>query len=180
MEILEAIFPYFLELRREFYAFLDSTAFLVIKIIIGVYVLVVFVDIVLLLFQRPLGGDIRETILGVDVPKELITGRKKLREKWNRIKSRLDSGNESEYKVAVIEADKLIDEILSKMGYKGDNLGERLENISESEIETKIDIAQGHEIRNRIIHDETFVLDRQKAKETLENFENFLKYFEVL
>jgi hypothetical protein len=180
MEILEAIFPYLLEIKKEFYLFLESKAFLTIRIIIGIYVLVVFVDIVLLLFQRPLGEDIRETVFGVNVPKELINKKKKLREKWNRIVSRLDSGNESEYKVAVIEADNLIDEILGEMGYKGENLSEKLEGISEGEIETKIDIIQGHEVRNRIIHDEGFVLDKNKARETLDNFANFLRYFEVL
>lgn len=177
---MEIFLSFLYTLKEELVAFSDSGLFLFLKIIIGVYVLVVFIDIVLMLFQRGLMGDIRDTVFGMNIPKDLIANKSKIDKKWNKIRARMKSDNESEYKVAVIEADNLIDDLVKKLGYPGENLGERMENMPETEIEAKIDLVQAHEVRNRIIHDENFVLDKNKAQETLENYENFLKYFQVL
>jgi len=177
---MEVFFSTISWVKEEAMVFSDSGLFLFIKIIIGIYVLVIFIDIVLMLFQRGLMGDIRDTIFGMNIPKDLIANKSNIDKKWNKIKVRLKSDNESEYKVAIIEADNLIDGLVKKLGYSGENLGERIENMPETEIEAKIDLVQAHEVRNRIIHDEGFVVDRNKAKETIENYENFLKYFQVL
>ena len=44
-------------------------------------------------------------------------GVRKIVKVWNRITARLDTGLESEYKLAVIEADSMLDDILKRMGF---------------------------------------------------------------
>jgi len=104
----------------------------------------------------------------------------KLRAKWAKVKAKLKSKNESDYKVAIIEADKIIDDLIARMNYKGENMGERLDNITPGQIENIEDLKRAHEIRNRIIHDESFVLTKAEAEKTLDYFEDFLRFFMVL
>lgn len=165
---------------RDAMAFYNSSAFSVIKFILGIYVIVVLADIILLLVKRGVGGNIREMVIGMDIPKELATKKDKMRIRWGKIRKRLETGNESEYKVAVIEADNVIDELLKRMGYKGENLSERLDNIPPGQIENIDGFREAHKVRNRIIHEEGFKLAKESAEAILGTYEKFLKEFEVL
>jgi len=159
--------------------FYHSGTFAVIKFIIGIYIIVIVVDIILLLFQRGLAEDIRSTLAGMNMPKELVSKKNKLKIQWENILARLQSDNPSEYKVAVIEADRIVENLIRKLGYKGKNMTEILGEVKPGQIDNLEEIKQSHEVRNRIIHDESFVLDRDTAKKTLAAYENFLDSFEV-
>jgi hypothetical protein len=160
-----------------------SFGFAVFKFIVGLYIVVIVADIILLLLQRGLSGDIADTRLGMNVPPELVRNRdrKKLRIKWGRIKSRLNSSRERQYKLAVLEADRLIDDLIYRMGYKnGANFGERLDNIPLGQIETVESLKEAHKVRNQIVLDDNFKLDKEAAQKTLGLFEEFLAYHEVI
>jgi hypothetical protein len=161
-------------------AFYTSITFSLIKFFLEVYVIVMFIDLVLMLKQRGLGGDLRDTLVGMNIPPELGNKKNKLRVKWAKVKEKLKSKNESDYKVAIIEADKIIDDLLARMNYAGENMGERLDNITPGQIENIEDLRTAHEIRNRIIHDESFVLTKVEAEKTFEYYEDFLRFFMVL
>lgn len=160
--------------------FVDSFTFSLIKFFFGIYAVVLFVDIILLLFQRSVLGDIRETFLGMNIPAELVNKKGKLRKKWDGVMARMKSGNESEYKVAVIEADNIIDDLIARMKYPGENFGERLEGINPGQIENIEEIKIAHEVRNRIIHDESFALTKEEAEKVIGYYEEFLRYFQAL
>src|SRR5665647_111943 len=150
--------------------FYHSSFFLFIKILIGLYVLIVFYDIVLLIIQRGFASNLRELKFGIDMPPELAGDRKKTKERWETIYKRLDSENESEYKVAIIEADKMIDELIEKLGYGGENMAERLDNIPDEQLESINEIREAHQIRNRIIHEDDFVVDRDMAEDVMDKY----------
>lgn len=167
-------------LFKEIADFYNSGTFSVIKFILGIYTAVLVIDIILLLFQRGLSIDFRENFLGVNVPRELVRGKNKLKLTWEKILKRLDSSNESEYKVAIIEADKLVDELIAKFGYKGENFKERLDAIPEGHLKNLEKIKEAHEVRNKVIHEENFALNREEARRILDNFSELLKFFEVI
>ena len=92
--------------------------------------------------------------------------KKKLAKKWNRIEKRLESNQEAELKLAVIEADKFFDNILKRIGYFGKDMGERLKRINPSQMTNINDIWTAHKIRNNIVHDidyKLIVVDAQRA-----------------
>ena len=93
---------------------------------------------------------------------------------------KLKSKNESDYKVAIIEADNIIDDLIARMNYAGENMTERLDNITPGQIENIEDLRKAHDTRNRIIHDESFVLTKKEAEKTLGYYEDFLRFFMVL
>ncbi|MEK7598192.1 MAG: hypothetical protein AAB487_00470 [Patescibacteria group bacterium] len=160
--------------------FYNSAFFSVIKFILGIYGIVIIVDVVLLLIKRGISGNVREAIIGMNIPQELVTKKKKMKIRWDRIKDRLKSENESEYKVAIIEADSIIDDLVRGMAYPGENMGERLDNMPKGQLESMQKLGEAHEVRNRIIHEENFQVSREHAKEILKKYEAFLEEFEVL
>lgn len=160
--------------------FLSSLTFALIKYFLIIYVLVLLFDLALLIKQRPFGGDLRDTVLGINVPPEMITKKGKLIAKWNKVKARMKSGNQSDYKVAIIEGDNIIDDLITRMGYAGENFGDRLNNINPGQIGNIDDLRIAHEVRNRIIHDENFILTEEEAKKTIDQFEEFLRYFQII
>jgi hypothetical protein len=159
--------------------FYKSPAFSVLKFILGIYTVVVLADIILLLIQRGLSGDIRDTLIGMNIPPELSTRKNKLKKKWEKIKSRLESKNESEYKVAIIEADNVIDDLIARMGYDGNNMAERLDSINPGQIDNIEDLRVAHKVRNRIIHEDGFKLSLEETKNVLGYYEKFLDEFDV-
>jgi len=160
--------------------FYHSSFFLFLKFLIGIYTLIVFYDIVLLIIQRGFGSNLRELRFGIDMPSEIAGNKKKTKAQWENITKRLKSENESGYKVAIIEADKMIDELIEKLGYGGNNMGERLDNIPEGQLENLNEIREAHKIRNQIIHEDDFVIDKEMAKDIMDKYAEILRQFGVL
>lgn len=161
-------------------AIYNSVFFSAVEFLLGIYAVVLFADIVLMLIQRGVSGDMRDTKLGMDVPPEMITKKSKLKKKWNKITDGMKSDNESLWKVAIIEADNIIDDLIERMKYPGANMSERLDGINPGQIDNIEELRRAHAVRNRIIHEENFKLDKKHAAEIIGYYENFLRYFEVL
>jgi hypothetical protein len=158
-------------------AFYNSPFVLAIKIFLGIYLVVLLLDIILLLVLRGVGSNIRTGLRGMDIP---VTTPSKMRKKWDKVVARLKDGNASQYKVAIIEADAIADELLEKIGYAGVNMSERLENIKPEQLDFLEELKRVHEIRNQIVHEENFQISQNEAKEIIGVYEDFLKYLEFL
>ncbi len=96
--------------------------------------------------------------------------------KWDEIQKKIDSENSSDWKMAIIEADSIVDEIIKGIGYKGEDLGERLKNIEPSDFDNLQNVWEAHKIRNKIAHEgDVFQITKEEAKETLEKYKKALK-----
>jgi len=158
-------------------SFYQSPSFLVIKFLLGIYVSVLFVDIVLILILKGLGRDVRTMLKGMDMP---AVSKGKMQKEWQKIRDRLESGNPSQYKVAILEADIIADKILFGIGYKGKNMTERLEKVKPGQLDNLEKLINVHQIRNRIIHEKDFAIDKKAAEENIEVYENLLRSLELL
>jgi len=105
---------------------------------------------------------------------------KKLTKKWKKITARLKTDNESEYKLAVIEADALFDDVLKNMGFSGESLGERLKKLTPALLSNLEEVWQAHKIRNNIVHDSDYRLTLNQTQKTLNTFEKALSNLELL
>lgn len=94
---------------------------------------------------------------------------------WKRIQERLKRGSEAEYKLAIIEADKILEEALKNRGYVGKDLPEKLKKVIPEDLPSLEKIRQIHQIRDNIIHDPDFRLSLESAKEALEVYEKALR-----
>ena len=101
-------------------------------------------------------------------------GVRKFYRQWQKIKQRLDAGLESEYKLAAIEADSVLDDILKKMGFAGETLAERLTKLTEATITNLPEVLEAHKTRNNIVHDPDFKLTLDETRRALEVYEKAL------
>lgn len=100
--------------------------------------------------------------------------------KWARIESRIKTRREAEYKLATIEADKIIDNILFLIGYKGNTLGDKLKKMNIGQLSCLDEIWEAHKLRNRIVHypDEHVTID--EAEDAIKKFRRGLEELNVL
>lgn len=83
-----------------------------------------------------------------------------------------DSDNPTDWKLAIIEADIILDGALKQLGYPGASLGERLKSIAPGQLNTLQDAWEAHKVRNRIAHDGAdFVLTKRIAGETINRYQ---------
>lgn len=95
--------------------------------------------------------------------------------KWQEIKEHLDSTNSSEWKFAIVEADKLVDEILKQAGYEGETMGERLLMIKQGDVPNINGLWTAHKLRNQLVHQVDFDLYHAQAIEAIRAFELVLR-----
>jgi len=97
-------------------------------------------------------------------------------ERWQEIKGHLDGENPIEWKMAIIEADSLLDDIMKRIGYQGENLGERLKMIEKSDLNNLNNIWEAHKVRNRLVHEPgKITLSKEEAKDTIWKYEKALR-----
>lgn len=73
--------------------------------------------------------------------------------RWVRIMELFSSQNPNDWRVAILEADSMLDELIMSLGYSGENLGERLKSIQPGDFPALQDAWEAHKIRNKVAHE---------------------------
>lgn len=91
------------------------------------------------------------------------------------------SDNPNDWKLAIIEADIILDDALKQKGFPGISLGDRLKNVAPQQLNTLQDAWEAHKIRNRIAHDGAdFVLTKRITQETINRYQRVFSELGVL
>ncbi|MDQ5901335.1 MAG: hypothetical protein QG580_50 [Patescibacteria group bacterium] len=102
-------------------------------------------------------------------------------DRWQKVLDHVYSQNPSDWRLAIIEADTILEEMVTRMGYKGDNLGEKLKSVEPSDFNTLQDAWGAHKVRNKIAHEGlNFQIDHREAKRVIALFEKVFKEFEFI
>ncbi|MCX6720056.1 MAG: hypothetical protein NTV36_03045, partial [Candidatus Staskawiczbacteria bacterium] len=99
-------------------------------------------------------------------------GAREMSKRWNKIKKRTESGVEADYKLAIIDADDLLEEVLDNRGYEGKDFEEAIQKASKLLLPVLSDILSAHEIRNSIVYNPDYKLSIDYAKKMLEIYES--------
>ncbi len=83
---------------------------------------------------------------------------------WKRIQKMLASGDESEFKKAILEADRILNDILKMAGYSGINLDERLTQMTPAQLLNIEEIRQVHKLHNKIVSEQDFLISLGEAQ----------------
>jgi len=90
------------------------------------------------------------------------------------------SDNPNDWKLAIIEADIILDQTLTDRGYVGNSLGERLRSITPTQLSSIDDAWDAHRVRNKIAHEGAdFVVTKRIAEETIARYMRVFREFEV-
>jgi membrane-anchored protein YejM (alkaline phosphatase superfamily) len=99
-------------------------------------------------------------------------GQREMSKQWDKIKKRTESGAESDYKLAIIDADDLLAEVLDNRGYDGENIEESIKKAGKLIAPILDSLLKAHEIRNSIVYNPDFKLSVQEAKKVLDTYES--------
>jgi hypothetical protein len=103
--------------------------------------------------------------------------RQNFTKRWRELDALFSNGGPG-LKLAVIEADKLLDEALKRRGYGGETMGERMKQAGAA-LGNQDDVWQAHRLRNRLVHEQT-KLSKPQAARALSAFKKSLKHLGAL
>ena len=96
------------------------------------------------------------------------------RAKCLEIEHQLKSDEPSSYHLSVLNADKLVDQVLKCRGAKGNTMGERMKSSANLFSNTN-EVWLAHKLRNRIAHEPDVKVTYDEAKNALRGFRKALK-----
>jgi hypothetical protein len=149
---------------------------------VGLVLCVVFVAIIafVILQRRALKTQKEESDTAAAQPAGSVAPTGVLRQQWSALVAHLDSPHESDWKVAVIEADKLVDDALARAGFSGETFGDRLSNIQPGTLLSLDGVWWAHKIRNRIAHEADYFLRYTEARQAVGYYEAALTELQLI
>jgi len=116
----------------------------------------------------------REYIFGVEDTKPVNP-------RWHRIEQHVASDSQGDWRVAILEADIMLEEMLESMGYRGETIGERLKHIERSDFTTLDAAWEAHKVRNQIAHEGSdYQLSRREAERVVGLFREVFEEFRFI
>lgn len=132
-----------------------KTASIIICLILGFLIIV-------LLIKINIKAGIRSSVEGSKKP--IFFNKKRISKKWLKTEKRLGTGIEANYKLAVLEADNIFEDVLKNLGYEADI---RISNLDE--------IKQAGKVKNNIIEDSKFNLTESEAQKIVAAYKKGLE-----
>ena len=102
-----------------------------------------------------------------------------IKARWDEIERMATAGGEMNLKMAVMEADKLLDHALKAMAIPGMTLGERLKFAAYKFPKIR-DVWNAHRLRNQLAHESSYYLDPSYARKAIRDFKDALRLLNVL
>jgi hypothetical protein len=114
-----------------------------------------------------------QTVTTRDVPKTTL--------RWRRIVEQISSESEQDWRLAILEADIMLNELLDMLGYKGETMGDKMKQVDRGDFQT-IDIAwEAHRVRNRIAHEgAAHIMNSREARRIIGLYERVFKEFKLI
>ena len=101
--------------------------------------------------------------------------------RWHYIQTLIESPNSSDWRVAIIEADSLMEEILKERGIAGNTVSELLEGAKASGYQSIQDAWEAHLVRNQIAHQGSeFILSQIEGRRVIKMFQNFFEELRII
>lgn len=98
--------------------------------------------------------------------------------RWQHVRTLIESPHESDWRQAIIEADIMLDDLLTQLGYQGIGVGEKLKAADPASFKTLQNAWEGHKVRNEIAHSgSAYALEEHNAHRTIAQYEAVMREF---
>jgi uncharacterized protein HemX len=96
--------------------------------------------------------------------------------KWQGVLDHANSDNPSDWRLAILEADTMLESASQKLPVVADTLGERLKKIDKGDLRSLDNAWEAHKVRNRIAHDGfDFEITKHETLRVINLFESVLR-----
>ena len=100
---------------------------------------------------------------------------------WQKVLEHINSSNPSDWRLAIMESDSMLEALTFDLGFVGDTLGERLKNANVNHFKTLSEAWDAHKLRNKIAHVGLgFHLEYREAKKAIEQYESVFTEFGLI
>ena len=115
----------------------------------------------------------QQTVVAHDVPKTQL--------RWNRVLEQAHGESEQGWRLAILEADIMLNELLDTLGYKGETMADKMHGVDRANF-NMIDLAwEAHKTRNKIAHEgDAHTLSAREARRIIALYERVLKEFRFI
>jgi len=98
--------------------------------------------------------------------------------RWVETIQYISSTNPADWKLAIIEADSMLEALMADLGFAGQTLGEKLRSATQETFPQLTTAWEVHAIRNRIAHEGlAFEISHYEAKRTIALYENIFRQY---
>lgn len=163
-------------LASTYNSFLQSTFFYYLKIFSAFVSILLFIDIILLLSKR-LRTDIMVALYGMPISR---FKKSKYIPRWEAIKNRLAAGSVAGGKMAIVEADELLNEALGKLGFVGKDTNEKMETVKPGQLTGIEELRSARILYRRITEDPGYEVNLEEIKSVLDLYERFFRGVEMI
>lgn len=105
---------------------------------------------------------------------------KEISEEWAEVKRLAASDHPSDWNMAVLRADTMLDNVLQDMGHEGNTVKERLDRVDPTILPSYDRVVSAHRLRNMVAHDPTIAHTRETIGHALSSFELAFRELGVL
>jgi len=106
-------------------------------------------------------------------------GQKKWLKRWKKIKKISEKRSFQQQKLSLIQAYKMFDDVLKKIGLGGESVEERLQRLQESDMLGFSQITEANQVCQDIVKDTAYKLDKEKTREVIDIFEKTFQDLQV-
>jgi len=107
--------------------------------------------------------------------------KEKHNEQWQTILDHIESINPMDWRVAILEADTMLDEMLKKIGVEGETLGERLKSMDINKFKSLQAAWDAHKMRNTIAHEGLdYQLNKHEARRVIGLYQQVFLEFQYI
>lgn len=101
--------------------------------------------------------------------------------RWEHVRELANATSESDWRLAILEADIILNDLLVEQGYRGESIGERLRDANPLQFHT-LDLAwKAHKVRNDIAHaGSDFHLSQREADATIDLYRRVFEEFDYI
>jgi len=101
--------------------------------------------------------------------------------RWLDVEKHINSDVPNDWKLSIIEADIMLDELLEAAGFAGVTIGDKLKSASPTAFQNINQAWRAHQVRNQIAHQGSdFVLTKKMAQETISQYKMVFKEFGLI
>ncbi|MDB5238568.1 MAG: protein of unknown function with transrane region [Candidatus Kaiserbacteria bacterium] len=101
--------------------------------------------------------------------------------RWNRIVEQTRTENEQNWRLAILEADIMLNDLLDQLGYRGETMADKMKQIERTRFNS-IDMAwEAHLVRNAIAHQGSLqALTQREARRVVGLYEHVFREFRYI
>ncbi|MBI4093670.1 hypothetical protein HY417_01790 [Candidatus Kaiserbacteria bacterium] len=115
----------------------------------------------------------QRTVATQDIPRTQL--------RWRRILDQANGPNPESWRLAILEADIMLNELLDVQGYRGETIADKMKQVDRANFNAIDDAWEAHKIRNQIVHEGTAAaLSHRQVRAVIALYERVFKEFKYI